>query len=164
MNKPNTISKIQLYLGSIIFIVGFISPIFIPFITNSNLSIEWKTVISGLLAFGIPEIFIVIAISIMGKSGYEFLKSKFITIIKPLAPKDEVSLTRYRVGLAMFSLPLILGWTTPYLSHFFPFIKNTPYWYYIVGDVFFLSSFFVLGGDFWDKLSVLFKHNIKVST
>ena len=164
MDKSNIISKTRLYLGVLVFIIGFTSPLFIPFVTNSDLSIEWKTGISGFLAFGIPEIFMVAAISIMGKSGYEFLKSKFITTIKPLAPKDEVSLTRYRIGLIMFSLPLLLGWTTPYLSHFFPFIKTIPYWYYIIGDVIFLISLFVLGGDFWDKLSALFKHSAKVST
>ena len=161
MSKPNSISKTRLNLGGIIFIVGFISPLFIPFITNSNLSIEWKTGISGLLAFGIPEIFIVIAISIMGKSGYEYLKSKFIKVIKPLAPKDEVSLLRNRIGLFMFSLPLLLGWVAPYVQHLFPSIKVPSYWYYIIGDVIFLSSFFVLGGDFWDKLSSLFKYRNK---
>lgn len=161
MNSSNIISNKRLYLGGIVFVIGFMSPLFIPLVTNSDLSVEWKTGISGFLAFGIPEIFIVIAISIMGKQGYEFLKSKFIRFIKPLAPKDRVSLTRYRIGLIMFSLPIFFGWIAPYLSNLYPLLKNINYSYYIIVDIIFFASFFVLGGEFWDRLSGLFKYNSK---
>jgi hypothetical protein len=36
--------------------------------------------------------------------------------------------------------------------------------YYIAGDLVFLTSFFVLGGDFWDKFSGLFKHGVKITS
>lgn len=161
MNNSKNISNGRLFLGGAIFIIGFMSPLFIPLVTNSELSIEWKTGISGFLAFGIPEIFMVIAISIMGKPGYEFIKSKLVRFIKPLAPKDRVSLTRYRIGLIMFSLPILFGWIAPYLSSFYPYLKNIDYSYYIIGDIIFIASFFVLGGEFWDRLSGLFKYNSK---
>ena len=34
----------------------------------------------------------------------------------------------------------------------------------VIGDVMFVASFFVLGGDFWDKISALFIHNARVLT
>jgi hypothetical protein len=34
--------------------------------------------------------------------------------------------------------------------------------YNISGDVLFIFSFFVLGGDFWDKLQALFVHDAKI--
>ena len=48
-------------LGLTILIVGWLSPVLIPVITRTSLSTEWKTIISGLLAVGIPEVFTVAA-------------------------------------------------------------------------------------------------------
>jgi len=142
--------------------VGFLSPLLIPLVTNSNWSVGLKTTISGLLAFGIPELFMIIAVAVMGKQGYEFLKEKALGFLKQFTPSDKVSLTRYRIGLVMFSVPIIIGITEPYLELYFPFIKELPIWFIIISDIVFVSSFFVLGGDFWDKLSGLFKYNVKV--
>ena len=69
---------------------------------------------------------------------------------------------RYRIGLAMFILPLLAGWFQPYLGHFFPTLKQTPTWFFIIGDIVFIASFFILGGDFWDKFSGLFNYKAKV--
>lgn len=65
----------RLRLGTIIFVASFCSPILIPLVTSSNLNTEWKTALSGLLAFGIPELGAIIAVAIMGKPGFEMIKS-----------------------------------------------------------------------------------------
>ena len=161
-NQPE-IPKTKLILGAIIFISGFASPLLIPLVTKTSWSIAVKTSISGLLAFGVPEIFMIVAVAVMGKPGYEFLKGKVFGILKQIAPPDSVSLMRYRIGLAMFILPLLAGWFLPYLGHFFPSLKQIPVWFFIIGDVVFIASFFVLGGDFWDKFSGLFNYKIKIS-
>ena len=150
--------RTRFILGTIVFIIGVATPVLIPFVANSNMSIEWKTGVSGFLALGIPEIFMLIAVKIMGKPGFDFLKSKLSGYFKPFAPRDYVSLTRHRIGIIMFSTPLIIGWIIPYLPHFIPTISEIPFWYYIIGDTVFLLSFFVLGGNFWDRISGLFKY------
>ncbi len=160
-NSPE-ISKTRLILGSIIMVVGFMSPLLIPLVTATDWSVGIKTSLSGLLAFGIPEIFILIAVAVLGKQGYEFLKAKVFRYLKQFAPSDSVSLVRYRVGLIMFSFPLLTGWVQPYLNHYFSFLTELPLWSYILGDIIFLASFFVLGGDFWDKFSGLFYNSVKV--
>lgn len=163
MTKQPEIPKRKLILGAIIFISGFASPLLIPLVTKTSWSIGVKATVSGVLAFGIPEIFMIAAIAIMGKTGYEFLKGKVFGFLKQFAPPDSVSITRYRIGLAMFILPLLAGWIQPYLGLFFPSLNQFPLWYYIIADIIFLFSFFVLGGDFWDKLSGLFNYRVKVS-
>lgn len=57
--------------------------------------------------------------------------------------------------LVMFVVPILLAWGTPYLAAVTSetFVR-TPH--AIAGDVVFLASFFVLGGDFWDKIRSLF--------
>jgi len=157
-NQNQEISKPRFILGSIIFISGFAIPLLIPLVVNSNLSNSWKTGLSGFLALGIPEIFMIIAVAIMGKAGLTFLKSKLFSFLKPLAPPDVVSTTRYRIGLFMFLLPLTAGWVTPYLAHFFPSLNSIPLYYFAVADVIFFASFFVLGGNFWDKFRNLFSN------
>ena len=156
------IEKTKLYIGGTIFIIGVLSPLLIPLVTNSNLSVGFKTILSGLLALGIPEVFMIIAVAVMGKSGYEFLKGKFFGFLKNFAPPDQVSLTRYRIGLILFSLPILLGILQPYLALYISFFNETSLWITIGFDVIFIASFFVLGGDFWDKLSGLFKYKAKI--
>lgn len=163
MTNSQRFSKGRLVLGVSILVIGFMSPLLIPLVTGTSWSIGVKTSVSGLLAFGIPEVFMLIAVAVMGKQGYELIKEKAFKYLKRFAPPDTVTLTRYRIGLIMFSLPLLLGWIQPYLGEYLPYLNQLPVWQYIVGDIIFLASFFVLGGDFWDKFSGLFKNSIKVS-
>ena len=163
MNNTPQVSKARLILGISILAIGFLSPLLIPLVTSTSWSVGVKTTVSGLLAFGIPEVFMLIAVAVMGKRGYEFIKGKAFKYLKRFAPADTVTLTRYRIGLIMFSLPLLIGWLQPYLGHYITFLNQLPVWQYVFGDFIFFASFFVLGGDFWDKFSGLFKHSVKVS-
>lgn len=154
--KKPMVSGVRFYIGAAVFIFGFLTPLFIPLVTLSNLSIAWKTGISGLLAFGIPEIFMLLAVAIMGKEGYVFLKTKIGHFFKPFAPKYKVGTVRYKIGLFLFTFPLIVGWILPYLVLYFENIDKVPLWAFVTIDAAFLSSFFVLGGEFWDKFRALF--------
>lgn len=157
-NKP---PKGRLITGAMIFIIGIISPVFIPIVLTSGLP-EWViAILSGLLAFGIPELFMIIAVAILGKDGFAFLRSKLGTFLKPLAPPDEVSKIRYNVGLVLFCLPLIFAFLSPYLNLHFHFLDDIPFYFNLILDVMLISSLFVLGGNFWDKLRALLIHRAK---
>ena len=148
--------------GALIFIIGVLSPVFIPLVLTSGLP-EWLiAILSGLLAFGIPELFMIIAVAILGKDGFAFLRSKLGKFLKPLAPPDEVSKIRYFVGLVLFCLPLIFAFLSPYLKLHFHLLDNIPIYISLISDVMLISSVFVLGGNFWDKLRALFIHRVKV--
>jgi hypothetical protein len=156
-------SRIRLIVGTIILVVGFLSPLLIPWVTSTDWSVGLKSLLSGLLAFGIPEIFMLIAIGVMGKPGYEWIKEKVAKFIKPLLPPDTVSRTRYRIGLILFTIPILFGFLEPYLGHFFEGLKNIPIRLYLAFDLLFVASLFVLGGDFWDKLRGLFDYQARIS-
>ena len=127
--------------------VGWLRPLCIPLITATELPTRWKTVISGMLAVGIPEVFTVAAIAIMGKSGYNLIKERIFSFLKKHGPPDRVSLTRYRIGLVMFVLPVIFGWLGPYGTHLIPGYETHRLVVSLIGDVMFVASLFVLGGD-----------------
>jgi uncharacterized membrane protein (DUF441 family) len=149
-------------LGLIVLVVGWLSPLCIPLITATELPTRWKTIISGALAVGIPEVFTVAAIAIMGKSGYNLIKEQIFSFLKKHGPPDRVSLTRYRIGLVMFVLPVIFGWLGPYGVHLIPGYETHRFVVSLIGDVMFVASLFVLGGDFWDKIRALFSHSARV--
>jgi len=148
-------------LGLTILIVGWLSPLLIPIVTRTSLATEWKTIISGLLAVGIPEMFTVAAIAVMGKSGFNLIKERIFSFFKKHGPPDRVRPTRYRIGLVMFVLPMVFGWLGPYGAHKIPGYETHRFVVSLIGDLMFVASFFVLGGDFWDKIRSLFIHRAR---
>ena len=155
--KNEAPSASRLILGGAMFICGFLPPLFIPLVVGSDLSTEWKTMLSAVLVFGVPEVFMLIAIAILGKQGFDYLKSHLWRAIRPA---DKVSVTRYRIGLVLFFSPLLLGWLYPYLALWITELEVHQIKFAIVGDITFASSLFVLGGDFWLKIKTLFTQDI----
>ena len=152
----------RIRLGLTVLIVGWLSPLLIPVITRTALATEWKTIISGLLAVGIPEVLTLAAIAVMGKQGYDLIKDRIFQFLKKHGPPDQVSLNRYRIGLVMFLLPVVFGWLEPYGAHHIPCYETYRFFVSVVWDLMFVTSLFVLGGDFWDKLRALFIYKARV--
>jgi len=148
--------KNRLILGGIVFISGFLSPLLIPWVLTLEISTGMKSLISGLLALGIPELFMLIAVGILGKEGFQYLKKTIFGWFRKYGPPNTVSKTRYNVGLILFSIPLILGLVQPYVEEYIPFMQQYKLYFIISGDLLLFVSLFVLGGDFWDKLRSLF--------
>ena len=136
--------------------VGFLCPLLVPLLVSSGLPAVWKTTLSGLFLFGIPELFTLVAVAVMGKAGFDFFKARFFGFLKRHGPPESVSPIRYRIGLVLFLLPLLLGWITPYVSHLIPDYEANRVVVGITGDIMLLVSLFVLGGEFWDKVRSLF--------
>jgi hypothetical protein len=142
-----------------LFVFSIILPLTgIPIVAAIELSTTAAASTVALL-LGFAEVCGIAAIAIMGKNGYAYLKGKLAKFIKSYAPPQEVSKIRYSIGLIMFSIPIIVGWIAPYLFVLFPSLTPSNFMWALVGDVFFLVSLFVLGGNFWDKLNSLFVHN-----
>jgi hypothetical protein len=149
--------KWRLRLGVFLFVLGLVCPFaFVPVVMATGLPNEWKAVISGLLSLGIPELLWVAAAAVMGKSGFNLLKARLVGFLKKHGPPEVVSRARYRVGLFMFVIPLAFGWLAPYALHLIPGYEAHRLLVGVCGDVVFVSSLFVLGGQFWDKLRSIF--------
>ena len=114
----------------------------------------------GLLLAG--EILGISAVAVAGKSGYAFIKNKFLGLLKRYGPPNKVGRLRYRIGLVMFCAPLVFGWLSVYFVGTIPGFAQNPLPYALGGDLLLLTSLFVLGGDFWDKIRSLFVHDAVV--
>jgi hypothetical protein len=161
MNTPADVTW-RFRLGVILFILGLIFPIFIPLALMIEMSAKWKAAVSGMMAVGIPDLMWIAAAAVAGKEGFKAIRDKLFSYLKKHGPPQVVSRTRYRIGLVMFVVPLLFGWLEPYTATILPGYDSYRLVYNISGDVLFISSFFVLGGDFWDKLQSLFIHGTKV--
>lgn len=162
-STESELSKSRLYTGGIIFVAGFLSPLLVPLVTMLPLSEVWKTALSGFLLVGVPELAMLVAAAVMGKAGFDYLKQHIFSFLgKHFAPPETVSRIRYRIGLILFTIPLLLGWVAPYISGYFPIVEEHRFQFAIIGDLVLLTSLFVLGGEFWDKLRALFIHKAKV--
>ena len=153
------LSKTRFILGAVVFLAGQASPLLIPLVLASGLPNGWKTGLSGLLAFGIPELAIVAAAAVLGKAGFAYLKTRvFGWFKKHVHPPKTVSTTRYYIGLSMFLMPFLGGWLDPYVRPLLPTFDQHRIAWALTGDALLIASFFVLGGEFWDKLGALFVH------
>ena len=148
-------------VGATILVVGFAAPLAIPLVVASALPTPWKTALSGALALGVPEVMMVAAAAVMGRQGFARLKQLIGRFLRKYGPPEVVSRARFRVGLVMFILPLLLAWLGPYLGHHLPGYESRRLVWAIGGDLLFVASLFVLGGEFWDKLRALFVHGAR---
>jgi hypothetical protein len=143
-------------LALALWVGGFFLPLAIPRVIALPLPVATKTALSALLVFGLPQLLTVIAIAIVGKSGFHYLMGQLFGAAKKLGPPVHVSRLRYRIGLVMLFLPLAVSLLEPYVTLLFV-QEPLPHWVYgAVDDTLFLTSFIVLGGEFWDKVKALF--------
>jgi hypothetical protein len=91
----------RLLVGAAVLVFGWLCPLFVPLVLATDLDAEWKTVFSGLLLLGIPELFTLVAMAVLGKAGFHYLRGILYRQLRRLAPPDAVGPTRYRVGLVM---------------------------------------------------------------
>ena len=146
--------------GVTLIAIGWICPLFIPFVTKSTLSTEWKTALSGFLLVVGPEVLSFVAIAILGKDGFNFLKEKVFALLRRAAPTAKVSRTRYRAGLAIWALLFIYGSFVWYAPHLVPGYSEHRIALNLTADFLFIVSLFVLGGDFWEKFRALFIYTV----
>jgi hypothetical protein len=145
--------------GVALIALGWICPLFIPLVTKSALSIEWKTALSGFLLVVGPEALSLLAIAILGKDGFNYLKERVFALLRRAAPTAKVSRARYRAGLAIWALLFIYGSFVWYAPDLVPGYSEHRIALNLTADFLFIASLFVLGGDFWEKFRALFSYD-----
>jgi hypothetical protein len=145
--------------GVALIALGWICPLFIPLVTKSTLSTEWKTALSGFLLVVGPEALSLLAIAVLGKDGFNYLKEKVFALLRRAAPTAKVSRARYRAGLAIWALLFIYGSLVWYAPDLVPGYSEHRIALNLTADFLFIVSLFVLGGDFWQKFRALFTYD-----
>ncbi len=157
-----TFSRGRLYAGFVVFAIGWLCPLLIPLIFASELAAAWKTLLSGFLMVGAPEVLSLLAIVILGKAGFNYLKARVLSFVRRAAPRARVSRTRYRIGLFLLLPHVVFAYLTFYAPEIIPGYDVYRVPMNLTADALFIVTLFILGGDFWDKLRALFIYDARV--
>ena len=154
-NTTQPVSSLRVLSGAAVLFSGFLSPLATPLVWELPLPSGFKTLLSGALVFGIPEVMMIAGIALMGKPAWEKMKAGLKTGLSFISPQ-HVSRTRYYIGVSLFSLCLVEGVIELHFTLIQDFLGEHLGWYQWMMNILFLVSFFVAGGDFWDKIRSLF--------
>lgn len=142
-------------LGIAIFAIAFLIWLAVPLAAALGVSGSQIAGLTGTI-FVANKLLLLAVIGILGKSGFRELKAMVFGRVARLAPDAMVSRTRYNIGLVMFCLPILTAWIEPYLDTVWPDLRPKLWQAQLLGDIMFVASFFVLGGNFWGKIRALF--------
>ena len=145
----------RIKLGFALFIMSIGWPVLLPIMPLVGFSGSHIAAFSGAMLV-VAEIMILAGVAIVGKNGFALIKSTVFRFLRSYGPPIRVGRARYRVGILMFVLPLFGSWALPYFGGYLPGLEEKPLTYAIAGDALLVTSLFVLGGEFWDKLGSLF--------
>ena len=153
--------KVKLYLGIFLFVLACVVPLFGFWVATLNLPLALKGTIIGLLTVGGPEVLALLAVAILGKEAFDLIADKAKSYLAKLMPHGSVGKTRYKIGLVLFLLPIVPTYVQGYMPVFLPDASPARLYVNMCADLMFITSLFVLGGDFWDKLRALFIYDAK---
>lgn len=154
-------SEWRFKLGIGIFIFAFALWLLLPLAASMGVPASRIAALTGVV-FVANKVLLLTCIAVMGKAGFQQLKTMVFGYAKGLSPSDTVGPTRHAIGLVMFCLPLISAMLEPYVDHLAPGLRPNLWQLQLLGDLMLIGSFFVLGGDFWSKIRALFVRTAKV--
>ena len=152
------------YLGTALVVYSIVPYIFtfliLPFLPVSKVTAV--SLATGLLVSS--EIAFLISVALLGKPFVQLIKSKikgFIFRKKGDAPLKPVGRLRHRVGITMLLAASIVPYFLTEIALALNFVEKYGHTLLIgllvVGDLMFIASFFVLGGEFWGRFKQLFQ-------
>src|ERR1035437_8359325 len=153
-------AETRLKLGIALLVIGLITPFGTFLVAGTNWPAAVKTVVSGILVLGF-EILMFPAIALMGKENFDRIVTQVKGLLKMLKPAGNVSRSRYTIGLVLLVVPILLSWIISYIPSWLPEGNAARLWMNLGLDLIVVASLVVLGGDFWDKLRALFRHDAK---
>lgn len=163
-NVTSTQAKpgIRLYLGISFILVSFLMVPTGLFVVKFFHPHSMKALILGFFWINGP-LWKMIGIATMGKVSYSYIVSQLKLRLRYTVRSQPVGKVRYYIGLFMFILPFVPSYVMAYAPHLLPEYAEMRIYLNIFFDVVFISSLFVLGGDFWDKLRSLFDWKARAS-
>lgn len=150
-------TQTRFVVGCILLVTGILCGLTIPFLSMFHIKHDKAAIVSFLMLSHHGLTFL--SIAVMGRKNFDRLMEPFHSAARKagekIKPAGNVSRDRYRIGLIMLVTPLIVV-TAMHVVHEFALTHETRVAISLFMQMMFLASFFVLGGDFWDKARALF--------
>jgi len=148
-------------VGIGVFVLAYGAWILVPLAALAGASATGIATLTGSIVVA-NKIMLLACIAVMGKPGFQRLKAMLFRHLKRRASGDTVGATRHAIGLVMFCLPLVSAMLEPYVDAIWPGLRPKMWEAQLLGDMMLVASFFVLGGEFWNKVRALFIRTARV--
>ncbi len=160
MNPTN----FRLGLGIALLVIGLVMPLGTMLVARTGWSSTTKSLVSGGLIFGF-EVMALIAAAVMGKENFD----RIMAPVKQLLSRwlghmrlaRGIGPVRHAVGVTLFFVSFLPAYVFSYAPSLLQNAATPRLWVLLLGDAMFLVSLVLLGGDFWDRLRLLFKRQTK---
>jgi hypothetical protein len=159
---PPEAARWRFQLGLGVFVLAFAIWLLVLLATAANFSATSIAALTGAVFVG-NKILLLLCIAVMGRAGFYQLKRRALSYVAYLAPAPIVGPRRHAVGLIMFSLPLLSTFLQPYIDYLAPGLRPKRWELQVLGDLVLIASFFVLGGNFREKVRALFIRTAQVT-
>lgn len=148
--------------GICVFVLAYAAWGLVPLAALAGVPATAITTLTGGIVVA-NKIMLLACVAVMGKPGFERLKALLLRRLKRFSPVDTVGPVRHAIGLVMFCLPLASAMLEPYIDAIWPGLRPKMWEAQLLGDLMLVASFFVLGGDFWNKFRALFIRTARVA-
>jgi hypothetical protein len=151
----------RFYVGAAIFLGSMAMWLLVPAASAAGWSASQIASLTGGVFIG-TKVGMLAAIAVMGKPGFNHLKRLIVGLFRKVGPPQQVARERYRLGLLLFLVPMLMTWIAPYAAAIFGTTGIYGFLESRALEALLLVGLFLLGGDFWDKLGALFRHRAAV--
>jgi hypothetical protein len=161
MAQPESASNWRLKAGIAVLVLAMALPLSALFVPLLDLPMTQSALLGGGLVAGAPEVLMLLAAALLGRQNFDRIvgaAKKFFVTTFFAAP---VSRQRYYAGLAVCVLSIVPLYLAGYVPSWMP-AGNSRIAILAAADVAFILSFFVMGGEFWEKFRRLFMWEGKV--
>lgn len=154
--------NLRLWIGVALFGVSNVPPVALPLVAQSEWASTVTPIANALLFFVAPQLLLVASVLVLGRANNDWLYEVTVRALERCKPRGEVGPVRYRIGLALFVLPISITCIQAYAPGLLSGEASPRVSITMLAHAMFFVSLFVLGGDFWDKLRALFVHDARV--
>ena len=124
----------------------------VPFL---GLPVAQSALIAGALVAGAPEVLMLLAVALLGRQNFDRIVGAAKKFLFTTFFSKPVSRGRYYAGLAICLLSFLPIYVAGYVPSWMP-VGNGRIAVLAAADLAFIFSFFIMGGEFWEKFRRLF--------
>jgi len=145
----------RFYTGMTALVLSFVFPLLGLLIPLLGLPTAVTAVLMTVFVVGGPEVLTIAAVALLGKETLHYFLGKLKQTLWRVVFVQPVSRTRYYVGLTIFMVSIIPLYLAGYVPWILPEGEGRLY-ILVAGDLSFLGSMFLMGGEFWEKVRKIF--------
>ena len=161
MTEPVSTANWRFVAGASVLGLAMVLPLAALLVPLLGLLVAQSALIGGVLVGGAPEVLMLLAVALVGRQNFDRIVGAAKRFFDTTFFSTPVSRRRYHVGLTICLLSFIPIYVAGYVPSWMP-AGNGRIAILAAADIAFIFSFFVMGGEFWEKFRRLFVWEGKV--